>query len=256
MVTEMFTVEDRNRVRAALIEFAQQDERVVAGAEVGSLTGAAGAASVGGDRWSDLDLTFGLAPGVEPRALLDDWTAHLAEKWDAVALFDLGSVATLYRVFLFPGNLQVDLSATPGGVARMGPKFRLLFGDAVRDDSPPRVEAGEIFGLCVHHALRSRVCIERGRLWTAEFSISELRHETLALAAASRGLPTRYGRAYHELPDALVGRAAETLVRSVDVGELNRALTAAIGLLLDVARDLDHAPHLDAALREMANGGG
>jgi hypothetical protein len=250
----MFTVEDRSRVRAALIEFAQQDERVVAGAEVGSLTGAAGAAGVGGDRWSDLDLTFGLAPGVEPRALLDDWTTFLAAKWDAVALFDLQSMATLYRVFLFPGNLQVDVSATPGGVARMGPKFQLLFGDSVRDDSPPRLEAGEIFGMCVHHALRSRVCIERGRLWTAEFSISELRHETLALAAASRGLPTRYGRAYNQLPDALVDRAAETLVRSVDVGELNRALAAAIGLLLDVARSIDHAARLDDTLRAMASG--
>ena len=252
----MFTVEERERVRAALIEFARQDARVIAGAEVGSLTGPAGAAGVGGDRWSDLDLTFGLAAGVEPRALLDDWAAVLAAEWDAVALFDLTSVATLYRVFLFPGNLQVDLSATAGGVARMGPKFQLLFGDAVRDDSPPRLEAGEIFGLCVHHALRSRVCIERGRLWTAQFSISELRHETLALAAAARGLPTRYGRAFHELPDDLVGRAADTLVRSINTVELNRALAAAIELLLDVARDIDHADRLDGALRAMASRSG
>src|SRR5437868_15006725 len=109
----MFSVEDRARVRAALIEVAEQDARIVAGAEVGSLTTGAG------DRWSDLDLTFGVVGDVDPRALLDDWTTELAERWNAVALCDLTSVATLYRVFLFPGNLQVDLSVRACAVSRM-----------------------------------------------------------------------------------------------------------------------------------------
>ena len=243
----MFTVEDRTRIRAAVLDFARRDERVVAGAELGSLT------TTGGDRWSDLDLTFGLADGVDPRVLLDDWTPQLNERWGAVALFDLTSVETLYRVFLFPGNLQVDLSATRGGVARMGPRFHLLFGDAVRDDSPPRLEPREIFGLCVHHALRVRVSIERGRLWAAEFYISELRHETLALASAQQGLPARYARGFHDLPQALTDRATASLVRVVAVPELNRALAAAIDLLIDVAGDIDGAAALNASLRELAD---
>ncbi len=45
----MFTVEQRNALRARMLQLAEEDERVVAGAAVGSL-------AVGsGDRFSDLD---------------------------------------------------------------------------------------------------------------------------------------------------------------------------------------------------------
>ena len=52
----VFTVEERNRIRDRILEMAKSDERVVAGAVVGSL------ATGEGDRWSDLDLTFGVSP--------------------------------------------------------------------------------------------------------------------------------------------------------------------------------------------------
>ena len=235
-------------MRAALIAFATQDARVVAAAEVGSLTNEAG------DRWSDLDLTFGLAEDVDPRAFLEDWTVELAARWDAVRLFDLMAGVTLYRVFLFPGILQVDLSATAGAVAKTSPRFNLLFGEAVRDDTPPGVDAAEIFGLCVHHALRARVNIERGRLWAAEYWISELRHETLSLAALRRGLPAKYARGFHGLPDALTNRVADSLVSTVAVGELNRALSSAVDALMEVADGLDQARRMEESLRELARG--
>jgi hypothetical protein len=241
----VFTVEDRTRIRAALIEFAERDPRVISGAEVGSLTVDAG------DRWSDLDLTFGLAEGIEPTALLDSWTVELAQRWDAVRLFDLAVLPTLYRVFLFPGNLQVDLSATPGAVARRGPKFRLLFGQAVRDETTPAPVARELYGLCVHHAVRARVSVERGRYWAAEYFIRELRHETMSLAALLRDLPASYARGFHELPSDVTDRAAQSLVRLVDRDELLRALAAAINLFLEVAADLDDAPNLRECLREL-----
>ena len=56
----MFTLEERNRVRDRIIEVAKADPRIVSGAMVGSLIGS----SWGGDRWSDLDLTFALDDGV------------------------------------------------------------------------------------------------------------------------------------------------------------------------------------------------
>src|SRR5437764_3812496 len=49
----VFTVEQRDALRDRLLRLAEEDERVVAGAAVGSL------AVDGGDRFSDLDLTFG-----------------------------------------------------------------------------------------------------------------------------------------------------------------------------------------------------
>ena len=79
----MFSVEERDRVRDGILEIARADTRIVAGAVIGSL--AAGT----GDRWSDLDLGFGLADGVSPADVLADWTPQLEREHDAVHLFDL-----------------------------------------------------------------------------------------------------------------------------------------------------------------------
>ena len=92
------------RPRAML---AEEDERIVAGAIVGSL------AVDGGDRFSDLDLTFGVADHVQVTDVLDDWTHTLIDELDAVQLADLERGPTTYRVFLVPDLLQLDLSMTP-----------------------------------------------------------------------------------------------------------------------------------------------
>jgi hypothetical protein len=122
----MFSVEERDRVRDGILEIARADTRIVAGAMIGSL------AAGGGDRWSDLDLGFGLADGVSPAEVLADWTPRLEREHGAVHLFDLPSLSSLYRVFLLPGNLQVDLSFTPASdFGARGPKFKVLFGSAL-----------------------------------------------------------------------------------------------------------------------------
>ena len=64
----MFTVEQRDALRARVLTLAEADRRVVAGAAVGSL------ALGGGDRLSDLDLTFGVADEVPVAEVLGDWT--------------------------------------------------------------------------------------------------------------------------------------------------------------------------------------
>jgi hypothetical protein len=173
----MFTVEERNRVCGRLLEMACSDPRIVAGAAVGSL------ATGGGDRWSDLDLTFGLANGTTVTELLADWTTELNRRFDAVHLFDVALMSTVYRVFLLPGGLQVDLSFTPGaGFGALGPSFALLFGRAVDRDHLPPPSARHLLGLGVHHALRARLCVERGRPWQAEYWISGVRDQALSLA--------------------------------------------------------------------------
>src|SRR5215470_17378422 len=122
----MFTIEDRNRVRDHVLDRAKADGRIVAGAVVGSL------ATSEGDRWSDLDLTFGVADGVALSGVLDDFTVNLDREFNATHLFDLPSGAAIYRVFLLPGCLQFDLSFTPAAhFGASGPQFQLLFGSAV-----------------------------------------------------------------------------------------------------------------------------
>ena len=224
---------------------AHADPRIVAGAEIGAL-------AVVGDRWSDLDLTFGLADGAGVDSALADWTAEVTREFDAVHLFDLPFLTSIYRVFLLPGNLQVDLSFTPeGDFGALGPKFTLLFGDAVERDPVPQPAAQDLFGLGAHHAVRARICIERGRSWQAEYWISALRDQALSLASRRRGLEVPYGRGFDELPAETLGQASTALVRSVEREELLRALRAAIDLLLQEADELQPASSLAAQLREL-----
>jgi hypothetical protein len=243
----VFTVEQRERVRGRLLEMAQADDRIVAGAEVGASVGGSG------DRWSDLDLTFGVADGKAVDAVLADWTREVLRELDAVHLFDLPFLTSIYRVFLLPGNLQVDLSFTPeGDFGPRGSKFRLLFGEAAEQEPPPQPSAHHLFGLCAHHAVRARICIERGRPWQAEYWISALRDDALTLGSVSRGLEASYGRGFDQLPPETSAAAEAALVRSLERDELLRALGAAVELLFLEADEVpEPARALERQLREL-----
>jgi len=226
----MFTVEDRRQVRERLLERARNDTRVVAGAEIGATAGG------GGDRWSDVDLTFGVADDSNVADVLADWTPDLAATFAAVHLFDVNFLSSVYRVFLLPGNLQVDLSFTPRAeFGALGPKFTLLFGSAVERKFPEPPSAAHIFGMGAHHAVRARICIARGRVWQAEYWISGGRDQALALACRLRDLEPGVGRGFDNLPADVLAPMEAALVRSLKPAELMRALNCAVDCLLTVA---------------------
>ena len=236
-------------MRDHVLELASSDSRIVAAAVVGAL-------AVGdGDRWSDLDLTFGVDDLVPIAEVLDDWTQRLSGEFDAAQLFDLPVGSTIYRVFLLPGLLQVDLSFTPASdFGARGPKFRLLFGDAHEHAAAPTASAEHQFGLAVHHAVRARFCVERGRLWQAEYWISGLRDEALGLACRRLGLPSSQGRGFDQLPAAVRDPFDGALVRSLERDELLRALAVAVTGLLRESVDLPNlAARVDAQLRTLAS---
>jgi hypothetical protein len=229
----MFTVDDRNRTRDRVLALVADDPRIVAGAVVGSL------ALREGDRWSDLDLTFAVADSVPLLDVLEDWTHILADEFQAVTLFDLPAGASIYRVFLLPGCLQFDLSFTPrAAFGAVGPEFRLLFGDAVAKPylAPPSPE--ELFGYAVHHALRARFCLARGRVWQAEYWQSGVRDYGLHLACLRRNLPARNGRGFDALPAEVQNAYKDALARSLDPEELLRALQVAVARLLQEAAEV------------------
>jgi len=245
----MFTVEERDRVRDHVLSMADADARVVAAAVVGSF------ARGGDDRWSDLDLTFAVLDDVPVQDVLRDWTPVLADQFGAVQLFDLPSHSTTYRVFLLPGCLQVDLSFTPASDFRAGPGFRLLFGNAVNpvETTHTPQPAYEVFGLAVHHAVRARVCIERGRYWQAEYWISEIREHALSLACRCHGLDPSHGRGFDDLPADVLAPFSGALVRSPARDDLLEALAGAVAALLRESMDVrDLAVKLEPQLRELA----
>ena len=243
----MFSIKDRNLIRDHVLQLAASDARVVAGAVVGSL------ALGDGDRWSDLDLTFAVADEFSIFDVLEDWTRNIVKEFDAAHLFDLPSGSSIYRVFLLPGCLQFDLSFTPGSkFGATGPKFKLLFGSSVEKPYAQQPSAQELFGYAVHHALRARFCIERGRYWHAEYWISSARDYALSLACRRRGLPTYHGRGFDDLPTEELEVFNDTLVTSLERDELLRALAGVInGLLGGVDEVQELAIKIEPQLREL-----
>ena len=221
---DVFTVSDRDRIRSTILEIARADPRVLAGAELGSR------ATGDGDQWSDLDLSFGVVDEGAVAEVLADWTSRLREL-GAVHLFDIANLGFEYRVLLFPGNLQVDISVAPADqFGALGPKFNLLFGEAVERTRPEPATAPDAFGLAVHHAVRAGICIRRGKLWQAEHWLHELRDLALELACLRESLPAR-----------------------LEEAELLRSLDRSIDLLLSQAGDtLDPATEWSDRLRELS----
>lgn len=222
-MTQLFEVEDRERVQERVLELASEDPRVVAGAIVGGL------ALGGGDRWSDLDLTFAVADDVPVADVLEDWTQSILEQLDALHLFDLPTETAIYRVFLLPGGLQFDLSfSSASQFAALSPRFRLLFGDTV--EAPPRTlrPAADIFGWGVAWARDARACIDRGRLWQAEHGVSQVREHALNLACRRRGLPIVFGRGFDDLPAEVLAEFEGAFAPALERDALLRALERAV----------------------------
>jgi hypothetical protein len=198
-------------------------------------------------------LTFGVADQVNVIDVLADWTERLQSEFQAVHLFDISSQSTVYRVFLLPGNLQVDLSFTPRAeFGARGPNFTLLFGDAVERHQTSQPSPEHFFGLAIHHLVRARVCIERNRLWQAEYWISAARDYALALACHHRGLNTSYGRGFDDLPGEVLESFKETVVCSLDREGLLQALGRTMDGLFRNSQEVHHlASKIEGQLREL-----
>jgi hypothetical protein len=235
----VFTGEQRDTLRDRVLRLAEEDERVVSGAAVGSL------AVDGGDGFSDLDLTFGIADHTPVADVLDDWTRTLVDEQDAVQLADLEHGPTVYRVFLLPDALQFDLSMTPAARFRpAGPRFRLLFGETAAEPEVPTPRlagnlfiptpsvAHDLFGWGVIYALHARACIERGRVWQAEHYVDAVRDHALSFACLREGQVAVQARGYDDLSAQTLARFEDAHVRALEPAALRAALAVSVRALM------------------------
>ena len=104
------------------------------------------------------------------------------------------------------------------------------------------------------YALHARSSIARGRAWQAEYVISGLRDQVLALACLRLGVLAVQARGIDTLPPEIKVSMADALVRSLEPHELRRDFEAAcIGLMSEIALvDSVLADRLIPTLRELA----
>ena len=231
----------RDTVRAQLLELARVDDRVTGAAITGS------AAAGREDRWSDIDLFFGVTEVAE---VLTDFSRYLYEQLGALSHFDLAAGPAAYRGFLLPDLLEVDLGFAPTGEFRSygTAPFQVVFGEPSAPRPGYRSDVGQLAGRIWHHVLHARSSIERGRPWLAEYWISQIRFHVLTLAAERHGLDAAYAKGADSLPQPIKESLGAALVRDLDGPELFRAMAAAATTALAELRQ--HDPATAERLRE------
>jgi hypothetical protein len=247
----MYTPDEREALRTNLIEAARADSRITGAAITGS-------ASVGKqDRWSDIDLAFGIREASEIQATLADFSDRIYRDHHALHHLDVPSGTWIYRVFLLPNTLQVDLAFAPAAdFGARAPTFKLLFGTAAElpQVQPPAAE--HFVAWAWLYALHARSSIVRAKPWQAEYMISGMRDQVLALACLRHNLPANEGRGMDRLPSEVTGPLQCALVRSLDTEELLRAFRVMTNGLIREMHEADHtlAVRLEQTLRELTNG--
>jgi hypothetical protein len=245
----MFTTEQREQIRAALVSAAQEDPKVTGAAHLGS------AAADRLDDWSDIDLALCISAKGELQEVIAAWTGRLYLDHRAVAHCDVKRGDTLYRVFLLHNTLQVDISFWPANQFRaMGPKFKLIFGVANEPQPSAAVSTDEVIALAWLYALHVRSSIARNRLLQAEYMLSNMRNQVLTLACLRQSLPTRDARGFDDLADDHRNKFAECYPLSLDGEELHRVLQRTMNALLIEIRlkDSDLAERIGPTLIEIA----
>lgn len=147
------------------------------------------------------------------------------EQHGAVHHVDTRFGAWIYRSFLLPSTLQVDLAFAPSTEFRpLGATFHVVFGAAneLALFDPPK--AVDIAARCLPAVHCARVCITNGDLWQAEHFLSTARDNALASACLRHDLPWHHGRGFDLLPTETKAVFEDTFPPELCTGELSRAL--------------------------------
>ncbi|HET7466161.1 MAG TPA: nucleotidyltransferase domain-containing protein [Candidatus Dormibacteraeota bacterium] len=249
----MFSPEERDRLREAIIAAARADGRITGAA----ITGSAALDLKNQDRWSDVDLFFGVGEADQITAVMADMTELMYREHGALHHFDVVAGPATYRVYLMSSTLQVDLAFTPASsFGAVTPTFQVLFGEPVERERyapPPAMSQLDYAWL---YAIHTRSSIARGKPWQAEYMVHTARDHVLAAACVRHGLNWREGRGMDGLPEEEKKHLEGALASSLEPAELRRALGEVVDCLISELRLADPAlaGRLEPALREIGGG--
>jgi len=244
----VFSPEDRDRLREHVIAAARADKRITGGAVTGSAAGGKQ------DAWSDVDLFFGVADAEQIPEVLSDMTALMYRHHGALHHFDVIAGPATYRVFLLASTLQVDLAFTPASsFGAVTPTFKLLFGEPVERPHYAPPDPMSLLDYAWLYALHARSCIERAKVWQAEYMIGMVRDQLFTAACVRHGLQWREGRGMDLLQPDEKQRLEGALVSSLGKDELRRAFGVAVAVLIQELRLVNGsvADRIEPALREL-----
>jgi hypothetical protein len=172
----------------------------------------------------------------------------------AIEHVDVSAGSVLYRVFLLPSSLQVDLSFWAyEDFAGTGEPFDLVFGQSNPEGSLDAPDVAVLAGMGWLYALHVRSSLARGKTWQAMSMLDGFRDRALAVACLEHGLRTSQARDLDLLPREVLAAFTASLVSRPDPAELARAFRSTAELFLEHVRSLDEelADRLVAPLNEL-----
>ncbi|WP_299903316.1 hypothetical protein [uncultured Aquimarina sp.] len=234
----MYSKKDRIEVQEAIINFAKSDSKIIDCAIVGS-------ESVGNDdKWSDIDLTFGYENEADANQVLREWSKMMSESFDANRLFDISYKESLYRVFLLPNGLQVDLSFTPSKYfGAITDKFKLIFGQEKEREFKSLPEINLIAGYSILFALKTRTSIERENYWQAEYYLSKCRENVMVLKCLKESKNPFDGRSFDNLPNDFLRQMQNCLLIELSRVNLRTSLKNLIQILIKELSSINSLKH-------------
>jgi hypothetical protein len=161
-------------------------------------------------------------------------------EYQIVHHFDVTSGSWVYRVFLLPSTLQVDLAFVAASEFRaLQPTFRLVHGIANEPKYVQPPKAFDTLGYGWLYALHVRSSIARQMYWKAEYMLSAMRDNALVLACIRHGVTTAHGKGFDKLPREVTEPYKAALVRQLEAGELRRAFSVVMNLYVSEVSFLD-----------------
>lgn len=232
----MFTVDERDGIRTALVERANQDPAITGAALVGS------AARDAEDGWSDIDLVLQLGPDADESGVVREWSEYLSRLSPVADTFDMFAGGIRYRVYLLESSLQIDLSFWPYDQFRATEApFRLLFGTPGTPTQPGYPDLDRTIGMGWLYVLHARSAAARDKLWQATMMLDELRGTIVTLMCIRSDLPYWHGRGVDQLSSDDRSKLELSRATRITTADLDGSRCKLTRLFLEEIRHLDKA---------------